>query len=74
MSALHVKEAADGTVIVVGIPSQEIALRICEHFLTWGVKAKIGTDADASTYRVSVHRLGVDQVKNLLGQLGIEAD
>jgi hypothetical protein len=74
MSALHVKEAPGGTVIVVGIPSQETALQICEHFLTWGVKAKIGTDAGVSAYHVSVHRLGVDQVKDLLGHLGIEAD
>ena len=74
MSALHVKEAPGGTVMVVGIPSQEAALQICEHFLTWGVKAKIGTDAGVSAYHVSVHRIGLNRVKAILVQLGIEAD
>ena len=74
MSALRVREVSGGTVLVNGISSQDIALRICEHFLNWGVKATIGTDAGISAYQVSVHRLGVDRVKTLLAQLGIEAD
>ena len=72
MSAVRVTEVSGGTVLVAGIPSEEIALRICEHFLNWGVKATIGMDADVSTYHVSVHRLGVDRVKTILAQLGIE--
>lgn len=71
MSALHVMEAS-GIVLISGIPSQESALHICEHFLTWGVKATIGADADG--YQVSAHRISVERVKALLGQLEIETD
>ena len=73
MSAVQVREAS-GIVLISDIPSQESALQICEHFLNWGIKATIGTDAGVSAYQVSVHRLGVDQVKDLLGQIGIETD
>ena len=73
LSEVNVK-AILGIVVISGISSPERALQICEHFLSWGVKATIGMDAVAPAYQVSVDRLSVEQVNVILGRLGIEAD
>ena len=73
MSAVQITELS-GIVLISGIPSQESALHISEHLHTWGVKATINTDADVSAYQVSAHRIGLNRVKAILAQLGIEAE
>lgn len=71
MIGLQVKEVS-GVVLISGLSSQPIALQLCDRLKTQGVKTTIGMLPGMAGYQVSVYQLSVDEVKAMLGKLGVD--
>lgn len=72
MDGLQVKELP-GAVLIAGLSSQPIALQLCARLRSQGVKTTIGMLPGIAGYQVSLYRVSIDDVKEILDKLGIEA-
>lgn len=69
-NGVHVKEAS-GAVMIFGLPSQPVALRLCDRMKKKGIKSTIGMLPAMPGYQVSVYQVSFDEVKNILRHFGV---